>query len=419
MKITSALTGILFLGSVAASPLSDEEGLGARDKPKCYYKDKHCCNFKDDYTPEYGNSGQYGHRHTIYVRHDESIQKAINMASRGDTIVVAAGTYAEQLTISKDGIKLIGKGAVLVPPKKIVNNMCSGLSGPRTEAGICVQGKGIELDKFVIEHRKVLSVKRPVKDVSIIGFEVRKFSGINIAVLGAMNTHVSKNILADGAKYGTLTAGSTKTAVEGNKVLHTGLGVNGIGICMDNFSDVHVEKNVVTDYGVGICVQTNGADVHHNMVSQSCFGIFVDPGVTGAKVRHNHVGPINPACQIAWGITIDGAAGSKVSDNLVEGQKHKGTAVGLVVIDEECSPTSPLFGLSCVTLKRKLGLVFSSTFLACHRMASSHLSSKPPRRALTNSLSLRIRFTPLSTFPSSLPSSSIWRLRKPLSISLW
>jgi hypothetical protein len=28
MKITSALTGIFFLGSVAASPLSDEEGLG-------------------------------------------------------------------------------------------------------------------------------------------------------------------------------------------------------------------------------------------------------------------------------------------------------------------------------------------------------------------------------------------------------
>ncbi|KAF4454929.1 Pectin lyase-like protein [Fusarium austroafricanum] len=353
MKITSALTSIFILGSVASSHLSDEEGLESRDKPKCHYKDKHCCNFNDYYTPDYGNSGRYGHPHTIYVRHGESIQQAINKASRGDTIIVAAGNYAEQLTISKDGIKLIGKGAVLVPPKNTVKNMCSGLSGPKTEAGICVQGEGIKLDKFVIEHRKVLSVKRPVKDVSITGFEVRKFSGINIAILGAMNTRISKNTLADGAKYGTLTAGSTKTTVEGNKVSYTGLGVNGIAICMDNFSDVHVEKNIVTDYGVGICVQTKGADVHHNMVSESCFGIFVDPGVTGAKVRHNHVGPSNPACQIAWGITIDGAAGSKVSDNLVEGQKNKGTAVGLVVIDEECNPTSPLFGLSCVTLKRK------------------------------------------------------------------
>jgi nitrous oxidase accessory protein NosD len=325
----------------------------ARDKPKCQYKDKHCCNFKDYYTPDYGNSGHYGRRHTHYVRPHGNIQQAINKASPGDTIIVAAGTYAEQLTISKDGIKLIGKGAVLVPPKNTVKNVCSGLSGPKTEAGICVQGKGIKLDKFVIEHRKVLSVKRPVKDVSITGFEVRKFSGINIAIIGAMNTRVSKNTLTDGAKYGTLTAGSTKTAVKGNKVSHKGLAAQGIAICMDNFSDVHVEKNTVTDYGVGLCVQTNRADVHHNMVSQSCFGIFVDAGVTGAKIRHNHIGPSNPACQIAWGITIDGATDSKVSGNVIEGQRNKGTAVGLVVIDEDCNPTSPLFGLSCLTLKRK------------------------------------------------------------------
>ncbi|KAH8662688.1 pectin lyase fold/virulence factor [Ilyonectria robusta] len=357
MKFTSTLAGLFLVGSVAASPLSDEERLeglySARNKPKCQYKDKLCCNYKDYYTPDYGNGEHYGHRHTIYVRAHESIQRAINKASRGDKIVVTAGIYAEQLTISKDGIELIGKGAVLVPAKKAVKNMCSGLSGPQTEAGICVQGKGIKLDKFVIEHRKVLSVERPVEDVSITGFEVRKFSGINIAILGAKNTRISKNTLTDGAKYGTLTAGSTKTLVEGNKVSHTGLGVQGIAICMDNFSDVQIKNNEVTDYGVGLCVQTNGADVHHNKVSQSCFGIFVDPGVTGAKIRHNHVGPSNPACQIAWGITIDGAVGSKVSDNLVEGQKNKGTAVGLVVIDEECLPTSPLFGLTCLTLKRK------------------------------------------------------------------
>ncbi|KAM5526964.1 hypothetical protein FOXYSP1_20645 [Fusarium oxysporum f. sp. phaseoli] len=52
-------------------------------------------------------------------------------------------------------------------------------------------------------------------------------------------------------------------------------------------------------------------------------------------------------------------------------------------------------------------------------MALSHLSCKPPRRrALMNSLSLWIRFTPLSNFPSSLLSPSILRLRKPLLISL-
>ncbi|KAM5523960.1 hypothetical protein FOXYSP1_00003 [Fusarium oxysporum f. sp. phaseoli] len=51
-------------------------------------------------------------------------------------------------------------------------------------------------------------------------------------------------------------------------------------------------------------------------------------------------------------------------------------------------------------------------------MASSHSSYKPPRRALINFLSLWLRFTPLTSFPFSLLSSSILRLRKPLLISL-
>jgi nitrous oxidase accessory protein NosD len=222
-----------------------------------------------------------------------------------------------------------------------------------------VQGKGIKLDKFVIEHRKVLSVERPVEGVSISGFEVRRSSGANIAILGAKNTRVSENTLTDGAKYGCLTAGSIKTLVKGNKVSHTSLAFGAIAICMDNFSDVHVKKNKVTNHGTGLCVQTNGADVHHNEVSQSCFGIFVDPGVTGAKIRHNYVGPSNPACQATTGIIIDGAVGSEVSDNVIEGQKHNNMAAGLVVIDEACLPTDPLFGLTCLVIKPKSKVVSS------------------------------------------------------------
>ena len=80
------------------------------------------------------------HRDTKFVRPGQSIQAAIDVAHPGDRILVRPGTYAEQLTIDKDGIDLIGLGATLVPPPFAAQNECSGLAGPRTEAGICLHG---------------------------------------------------------------------------------------------------------------------------------------------------------------------------------------------------------------------------------------------------------------------------------------
>src|SRR5215213_8864064 len=47
----------------------------------------------------------------------ESIQKAINAADPGDTIVVK-GVHREDVVIRKNGIKLHGEDAVIEPPAK-------------------------------------------------------------------------------------------------------------------------------------------------------------------------------------------------------------------------------------------------------------------------------------------------------------
>src|SRR5215216_8175817 len=58
----------------------------------------------------------------------ESIQKAINAAHTGDTIVVR-GVHHEDVAISKDGIKLRGDDAVIKPPAK-ADSPCSRIFGP-------------------------------------------------------------------------------------------------------------------------------------------------------------------------------------------------------------------------------------------------------------------------------------------------
>ena len=80
----------------------------------------------------------------VVVSPGESIQAAIDAAKPNSTIVVSGGVHAEQVTISTNGITLIGDHTQLVPPATPMSNPCSGVAGPTpgdgptTQAGICV-----------------------------------------------------------------------------------------------------------------------------------------------------------------------------------------------------------------------------------------------------------------------------------------
>ena len=272
----------------------------------------------------------------IHVKSGQSIQAAIDAAKPGDKIIVGAGNYAEQLSIQKDGIVLVGKGAVLVPPAKPVQNECSGLAGPDTEAGICVSGSGIVLAPFKQEHRKVLSVAQPVKHVSVSGFQVRGFSGGNIVLVGAADSQITSNWLYDGIQYGALTAGCTNGLVADNAVIST-TEILAIGICTDNFAGSQVHNNHVSGYFVGLCIQTSGSDIRNNDVSDCCVDAFIDPGVKDVTVQQNRFSAYSPKCNVTLGgggIIIDGAIDSDVRYNLIEGQLAGGNAAGVIVLDD-------------------------------------------------------------------------------------
>ncbi|CRK18393.1 hypothetical protein BN1723_011557 [Verticillium longisporum] len=185
------------------------------------------------------------------------------------------------------------------------------------------------------EHRKVSSVDKAVRDVRVEGFEVRDFQGLNIAIVGAKNTEVKHNTVVDGTAYGILTVGSVATRITGNKVSSSSLLF--IGICMDDKSDVAVTKNTISDYGIGLCVQTNGARVSHNTVRNCCAGAFVDPGIDGARVTDNRISDSNPFCPSAGGVSIAGATNTKVSGNKISGITDNGNpeliSSGIAIFD--------------------------------------------------------------------------------------
>ena len=286
----------------------------------------------------------------ITVKSGESIQAAINKACAGARITVKSGTYPEIITIKKDGIQLIGEpGAMIVPPDPILakTNLCTGLAGPGTYAGICIIGTDVKLGPYPgQEHRPVQTVGHYVDGVTVEGFTVSGFSGLNIAIVGANRAVVQKNTLYDGATYGLLTVGSKSSEVRNNKVYSADLKF--IAICMDDKSDVKVSYNTISQYGIALCVQTNDARVSHNTVTDCCYGAIVDPGVDGAQLTHNKVGKSNQYCNpyfggYATGILVNGATNTVVKYNDVQYTSDmsnpNNTAAGIALQDLPGLPT--------------------------------------------------------------------------------
>lgn len=300
------------------------------------------------------------HGRTITVwPHGKGIQDAINKAQYGDRIVVKRGTYPEQLTINKDGIYLDGcDGAILVPPQHPIKNTCTGLggktsadglSGKETHAGICIQGHGVKLDTFKGEHKKVLHVQTYVKKVSVTGFDIRGFSGENIVIIGGEDCQIFKNTLTDAAKYGALTVGSKNSKITGNTVTAKDK-IKFIAICMDDSTAPFVTHNTLSGYYIALCVQTSGANVNNNIVTNSCMGAFIDPNIKGAKVTSNHISASNPDCATSgffyfgsYGIVTTGGVNSDISNNHIEKIKVSGPpsqntpTAGIAVYDQTFS----------------------------------------------------------------------------------
>jgi nitrous oxidase accessory protein NosD len=274
---------------------------------------------------------------TVVVHADESIQAALDAAAPHTRIVVAGGVHAEQLTISSDGITLVGAHARLVPPAVPVTNTCSGLAGDvaagvPTQAGICVTGSDVTLAPFRQEHRKLVSVGDRVSGVTIAGFQVEGFSGANVAFVGAADATLVRTTLIDGVKYGALTVGSTGTRfthnVVGTNTLHE------IGMCVDDVTPATVANNDVSGYGVGLCVQTQAADIRRNTVHDNCVGIYVDPGI-GADIRDNRISSNNAPCEnFNGGVWLAGTNGTVVTGNRIIGHTPAGFGAGLIVMDD-------------------------------------------------------------------------------------
>jgi parallel beta-helix repeat protein len=317
----------------------------------------------------------------------ESIQKAVNAAEPGDTIVVR-GVHREDVVIGKNGIKLRGDDATLIPPAR-AGSPCSKAVGPE---GICILG---DVDPEAGE------VNEYVKDVSVSGFTIKGFDEAAIEAVGASNATITGNRAVGSGETGigtflsvgtriltnvtrgpgptgiglaeaanTLISGndlsghsadgififeSTGTKMLSNDISRSGdTGISILGPERAN-NDAKVVGNNISGGPAGIYVaDAHGGSFTGNQVHDNCAGMFfeadgVKEPVSGFEVKGNTVENNTRSCRPGGfernvsgvGIALLGTTDMEVTGNHLSGNVPSGpTAVsGGVVVS-----TDPAFG---------------------------------------------------------------------------
>jgi parallel beta-helix repeat protein len=216
----------------------------------------------------------------------ESIQKAVNAADPGDTIVVR-GVHREDVVIRENGIKLRGEDAVIEAPTTAkADSPCSKTFGPE---GICIVGD-VNLD--------TLKVKERVKGVSVSGFTFRGFEDkeqglFAIELFGARNATVVGNRAIGNVAGGIIAGENINTTIAKNDVIgNPDTNTEGI-VVQDNSRNTTVVKNDVRnipeDLAAILVRESIDTTVAGNDLISNGVGVFVEQNSTGTKILSNDI----------------------------------------------------------------------------------------------------------------------------------
>ncbi|MFF1649292.1 nitrous oxide reductase family maturation protein NosD [Streptomyces sp. NPDC058240] len=269
------------------------------------------------------------------VRPGQSIQKAVDAARPGDTVVVLPGTYRESVLVTKPGLTLRGSGSgtVLRPaePGAKAANACA-----KTGSGVCVLGRaggtvdGVRIDSLTVSGFKKNGVWASWTDRLTVRRVTAEHNGV----------------------WGIAQERSTRGAFTGNTARANG----DAGIFVANTVDkeggatdtrgTELRDNTLTDNRIGFTARrVRNLSVHGNSFTGNCTGVFVvgdegKPQAGAMKIESNKVTGNNKFCSATErlpalqgsGIVLTGAADTKVRSNTIRDNSGATPMSGGVVL---------------------------------------------------------------------------------------
>ncbi|MET9367394.1 right-handed parallel beta-helix repeat-containing protein [Streptomyces griseoflavus] len=267
------------------------------------------------------------------VQPGQSIQKAVDAAEPGDTVLLAAGTYRQSVDITSPDITLRGHGAgrTVLMPAADTKGACA-----KAGNGICVTGTD----------------DKPVKDVGIRSLTVRGYAKNGVWATGTDNLKVRFVSAEKNGQWGIAQERSVRGVISHNLTRNNG----DAGVFVANTVDTEegardagktvVRHNMTEGNRVGVTVRRlRNMSVDHNEATGNCAAVFVVGDETAPRaghlsVTHNHVHGNNKHCDKTprlpflqgSGIVLTGVEETLVAFNRVEDNKGTSPLSGGIVL---------------------------------------------------------------------------------------
>ncbi|MFI8513522.1 nitrous oxide reductase family maturation protein NosD [Streptomyces sp. NPDC085460] len=259
------------------------------------------------------------HRTVHRVKPGESIQKAVDAAKPGDTVVLSPGTYRESVRITTSNVTLRGSNVlptVLVPGKAAAGDTCAAAGH-----GICVTG----------------TADSPVEGVAVRSLTLRGFTKNGLWASRTDRLRIQRVTAEENGNWGIALERSVRSVLTHNRARNNA----DAGLFVSNTTDTEsgavdaegtvIRRNHVSGNRIGLTVRRlRNLTVENNEATGNCAAVFVvgdesTPRAGAMTLRRNHVHANNKHCPKTprlpflqgSGIVLTGAEETLVAENRI------------------------------------------------------------------------------------------------------